>query len=423
MINLRNSVIYSIYVRNHSKEGSFKAVVNDLDRIKDLGVDFIWLMPIHQIGKENKKGHLGCPYAVEDYRSINSEYGTLDDFKELLNQAHNRGLKVIIDVVYNHTAYNSKLYKEHPEWFYKKENNHAGNKVGEWSDVIDLDYNNKELWKYQIDTLKYWVSVGVDGFRCDVAPLVPIDFWQRAREEVKEIKEDIVWVSESVHPRFVKEVRNSGFSCSSDSEIYEAFDIAYDYDTYEFLELYLHGKCTLKEYIEKKRAQEYIYPGNYVKLRFVENHDNPRAAKLFPWEYTLKNWTAFAFFEKGTALIYAGEEVRDTNTPSLFNKDMVNWRKDSEFTEFIKALVRFKRNEELLEDGIYDVSSKVLGVIEGEYTKADRKLFGIFNVESKIGNYKINLKDGTYTNKVNGKEIKVVNGAVDLSDCPLIISA
>lgn len=423
MINLRNSVIYSIYVRNHSKEGSFKAVVKDLDRIKDLGVDYIWLMPIHQIGKENKKGDLGCPYAVEDYRSINSEYGTLDDFKELLNEAHNRDLKVIIDVVYNHTAYNSKLYKAHPGWFYKKGNNRPGNKVGEWSDVIDLDYNIKELWKYQIDTLKYWVSIGVDGFRCDVAPLIPIDFWKRAREEVEEIKEDIVWISESVHPRFVKEVRNSGFSCSSDSEIYEAFDIAYDYDTYEFLELYLHGKCTLKEYIEKKRAQEYIYPGNYVKLRFVENHDNPRAAKLFPWEYNLKNWTAFAFFEKGAALIYAGEEVRDTKTPSLFSKDIVNWREDREFTEFIKALVKFKRNEELLSHGIYDLKSKIIGVVEGEYTKDNKKVLGIFNVESKIGNYKVNLKDGTYTNEVNGKEIKVENGAVDLSDCPLIISA
>ena len=154
--NLKNKIIYSIYIRNHCEEGSFKAVSKDLKRIKNLGVDIIWLLPIHPIGQANKKGDLGCPYSIEDYRKVNPNYGTLEDFKEFLKVAHSLDMKVIIDVVYNHTSHKSQLFIEHPQWFFRKENGSTGNKIGDWTDIIDLDYNNIELWNYQIDTLKYW---------------------------------------------------------------------------------------------------------------------------------------------------------------------------------------------------------------------------------------------------------------------------
>lgn len=180
---LQNQVIYSVYVRNHTPEGTFRAVIPDLDRIKSLGTDIIWFMPIHPIGLKGRKGSLGCPYANRDYRDVNPEYGSMADFMELVSARHARGMKCMIDVVYNHTSPDTVLYSEHPEFFYHGPDGKPGNKIGDWSDVIDLDYNNRALWDYQIASLKMWASL-VDGFRCDVASFVPVEFWQKAREEV-----------------------------------------------------------------------------------------------------------------------------------------------------------------------------------------------------------------------------------------------
>jgi len=419
-ISLRSEVIYSIYVRNHSEEGTFKGVIKDLNRIEDLGVDIIWLMPIHPIGKINRKGKLGCPYAIEDYKEINPEYGSLEDFKLLIEETHRRKMKIIIDVVYNHTSPDSKLLNDHPEWFFRKKDGTTGNKVGEWTDIIDLDYSNKELWDYQVETLKYWSNLGVDGFRCDVASLIPIDFWKKAREEVKIINEDTIWLSESVDQDFLLYLRSEGVLCHSDSEIFEAFDISYDYDTYRFFTKYLNGDITLEEYLEKKRAQEYIYPNNYVKLRFVENHDNPRAAFLFHEEVDLKNWTAFSFFEKGTQLIYAGQEVRDNNCPSLFDKDLVNWKRDKEYFNYIKKLITIK-GKEIFSYGDYKIlKSSKIGVVEAEYTYKGKKIIGIFNVEGKIGDYSISLNDGVYKDLIGDVDIEIINGEMKLRRLPII---
>lgn len=167
-VTLRNQVVYSIYVRNHSEEGTFKAVEKDLERIKELGVDIIWLLPVHPIGLAARKGRLGSPYANQDYREINPELGTLADFRSLTEAIHRLGMKCIIDVVYNHTSPDSWLAAHHPEFFYRTLEGKLGNRVGDWGDIVDLDYNNQELWDYQIESLTMWAGM-VDGFRCDVA--------------------------------------------------------------------------------------------------------------------------------------------------------------------------------------------------------------------------------------------------------------
>lgn len=143
-IDLRNKTIYSIFVRDYSAEGNFEGVRRDLDRIKALGTDIIWLLPIQPSGKEKRKGSLGSPYAIADYRAINPEYGTMEDFKRLCQDVHAKGMKIIIDCVYNHTSPDSVLAKEHPDWFYHKQDGSFGNRVGDWSDVIDLDYSHKD---------------------------------------------------------------------------------------------------------------------------------------------------------------------------------------------------------------------------------------------------------------------------------------
>ena len=174
-LDLRNQVIYQIYPRQYSIEGTFKAVEKDLDRIHALGVDFVYFLPIHPIGFEGRKGVDGCPYSISDYYGVAEELGTLEDFESFVHNAHKKGLKVMIDIVFNHTSRDSKILKEHPEWFYFNEQGKPANRVGEWSDVTDLTYQTKEQWQYMIDNLVYWAK-RVDGFRCDVAPMVPLQF-------------------------------------------------------------------------------------------------------------------------------------------------------------------------------------------------------------------------------------------------------
>ena len=229
--SLRNKIMYQIYVRNFSEGGTFNDVVPQLDRIHDLGVDIIWFGPIHPIGKKARKGDLGSPYAISDYRAVNPEYGTLEDFKNLVKEIHAHGMKCMIDVVYNHTSPDSVLVSEHPDWFYHKPDGSFGNHVGDWSDIVDLDYNNRDLWDYQIDTLKMWADI-VDGFRCDVAPMIPLEFWERARAEIAGVHPDCLWLSESIEPEFLIALREMGLCALSDSEIFRAFDVSYEYDVY-----------------------------------------------------------------------------------------------------------------------------------------------------------------------------------------------
>ena len=276
---LMHKLIYSVFVRNHTPEGTFRALEGDLDRLRALGTDIVWLMPIHPIGKEGRKGTLGSPYAIRDYRGINPEYGTMEDFRHLVDAIHDRGMKCIIDVVYNHTSPDSVLAHTHPEWFFHDEQGRPSRHVADWWDVVDLDYGNRELWRYQIDTLKMWAEM-VDGFRCDVASSVPLDFWTAARQEVETVRPGCIWLAESVHGLHVLGLRKMGAYCATDTELYRAFDMTYDYDIWPWFEGCLTGRNTLQQYIDMLNYQELTYPSGFIKMRCGENHDTPRLAQL-----------------------------------------------------------------------------------------------------------------------------------------------
>jgi len=220
----RSLVLYEVYVRNHGPHGTFADVEADLPRMRSMGVDVVWFMRIHPIGKLSKKGSLGCPYSIADYREVNPEYGTKADFAHLIERAHTLGLKVMIDVVYNHTSHDSLLVREHPEWFHQDEHGAPVTTVPDWSDVIDLKHSHAGLTQYLIETLRGWAQFGVDGFRCDVASLVPLEFWLQAREEVARIKPGVIWLAESVHAAFIGYRRAHGLSGLQTGELYHAFD-------------------------------------------------------------------------------------------------------------------------------------------------------------------------------------------------------
>lgn len=420
-VALRNKMIYSIFPRNYTDNGGFNAIKNDLSRIKDLGTDIVWLMPIYPVGQKNRKGSLGSPYAISDYRAINPELGTMSDFVELCNAIHDQGMKVIIDIVYNHTSPDSELLSAHPDWFYHHSDGSLGNRVADWSDIIDLDYQNHDLWQYQIDTLKKWAQY-VDGFRCDVAPLVPLDFWLNARESLEEYKPGLIWLAESNDPEFIKHVRDAGFDDLSDSELYQAFDMVYDYDVLDDLHATVAGNRSLGEFSRILQRQDIIYPKNYVKMRFLENHDVPRAADYISGDRALRNMLAFSLFEKGSSLIYAGEEFGNEHTPSLFDKDPVQLSGRYDFSDLIKGMMDLKHGQaDLFTKGAYDVVDTNDNVVQLSYKYHDHQIVGYFAIHPFKGTIKVNMENGLYENCLTNSAINVENHELVFDGEPVII--
>lgn len=415
---LRNQIMYSVFVRNYSPEGTFEGLRRDLDRISELGADIIWLLPIHPIGEKCRKGTLGSPYAIKNYREINPEYGTLEDFTRLVDDIHSRGMKCIIDVVYNHTSPDSWLAEHHPEWFYHKPDGSFGNRIADWYDVIDLDYNQPGLWDYQIETLQQWAAI-VDGFRCDVAPLVPLDFWLRAREATARVRPDCIWLSESVEPHFIVEGRARGLSVLSDSEIFRAFDISYEYDVFDRFRDYHKGQIPLSLYAEAVNQQEAIYPANYVKLRYLENHDNPRAAFIIPDRIMLINWTAFTYFQKGMTLIYAGQEVEAAHRPDLFDKDTIIWESGRDLSDLLQMLGKIKKKP-LFADSTYEISAFPHDIIYATHRAKDHCLAGVFSMRGSHSLVPVNVPDGRYINLIDESGIEVYDGKLPCYGDPII---
>lgn len=418
--DLRNLFIYQIYVRNHSERGDFQGVIDDLNRIKELGVDIVYLIPIHKIGQKQKKGSLGCPYSIQDYRSINPEYGTIEDFKRLVDEVHNRDMKLMIDVVYNHTSYDSVLIEEHPEYFYKNDKGEFANRVGDWWDITDLDYEvDIALWEELIDTLIYWTQQGVDGFRWDVASLLPLEFLEEAHERVLDENPESIFLSESVHGGFIRYIRNQGYKAISESEVYQVFDMAYDYDTHPYFEGYLKGEMPFRRYLEELEKQEEIYPDNYVKMRNLENHDFGRFAPMVKNDLDkINNWTALAFFSKGSTMVYAGQERLDNNRPSLFDKDLVNWD-GTDISPLISTLANIVKDK-AFSYGFYNIMITDQEVFVGEFEYLGKTVVGVFNVGLEEGTIKLDKPDGTYINEITNQEITIKDGALQLSKDPII---
>ena len=415
-MQLRNMTLYSIFVRNFG--GSFAAVEADLPRICALGVDAIWLLPIHPIGTKKRKGSLGSPYAISDYRAVNPEFGTMDDFTHLCDTAHALGLKVLIDVVYHHTSPDSVLVKTHPEYFYRKLDGSFGNHVGDWSDIIDLDFDARPLWDELCDTLCFWAQY-VDGFRCDVAAMVPLDFWLEARKRVEAVRPGCIWLAESVEHGFIRYNRMQGLVALSDSELFRAFDICYDYDVYEDYIAYAEGKIPLSAYVKSLERQESTFPADYVKLRNTENHDRPRTAELFPDPVVRENWLAWNVFQKGTALLYCGQEWAANHTPSLFDPDPVDTRGEPMHAAILKKLIAMKKDP-LFADGVYTLEARENDVIVSTWTLKNRKAVGVFSMRGKAAPVTVPLPDGAYRDLLFGTEYEVRNGAVFSVGKPIV---
>lgn len=420
-ISLRSDIIYSVYVRAHTPEGTFRALMGDLDRIRALGTDVIWLMPIHPVGEKNKKGSLGCPYANRDYRAVNPAYGTMEDLRALVDAIHERGMRCIIDVVYNHTSPDAVLTEEHPEFYYRRPDGSFGGKTADWTDVIDLDYRCRALWDYQIESLTMWARI-VDGFRCDVASLIPAEFWRQARAAVAAVRPDCLWLAESVHSSFNVYNRMRGFPAATDSELFTAFDVEYDYDIRETFDSYVAGKTPLSAYLAMLNYQEAAFPDNYVKLRCLENHDNRRIAALVPEERPRRNWTAFLYFLKGATLLYAGQEFTCTHTPSLFEREVFP-RTGEDITPLLQKLAVIKKDVLSAEDWFRASADDGHDIAILERMDGRRKKLGVFSLRGESAEVAVPFPDGIYEDRFSARQVTVFGGRLYCPGEPVILSA
>jgi cyclomaltodextrinase len=383
---IRQAALYQIYLRNFTPEGTIAAAIPRLGAIRDLGFDIVQLTPIHPIGGVNRKGALGSPYSVRDYRAVDPLLGDIDDLRGFLAAAHDCGLKVVMDVVFNHTARDSILLSEHPEWYLHDAGGGPSRKVADWSDVYDLDFTHPQLRGYLIRSLAGWVEEGIDGFRCDVASLVPLDFWVEARRLLNATR-PLVWIAESVERNFVKYLRDAGWYAAADPELHEAFDVTYEYDGFEYLKGYLGGSLALEPYIRHVSLQETMYPSHAVKARFLENHDQPRAAAVFPGRELLENWTAFSMLLPGLIFCYMGQEYALSGRPDLFSRDPVPWSEGSEiFLDFFGRVLECAKRVKA-ETGIFDLVTLREGVyaLRWRSPSSNARYTGLVNLAGKSG--------------------------------------
>jgi len=330
---LRDAVVYEVFPRAFSKEGNFKGVTAQLDRLKDLGVTVLWLMPIHPLGKLKAKGTLGSPYAVRDYDAINPDYGTSDDLKQLVTAAHARGMKVFIDIVANHTSWDAVLLEKHPDWY----THDAAGKIippnPDWVDVADLDYGNKDLRKYMSGMLVAWLrDYGLDGFRCDYASGVPTDFWEAVRPELDKVRPGLAFLAESDDPALLN----------------KAFDIDYAWDFYHAVSEALVGRAPASSVRETWERAYAKYPRGALRLRFSDNHDQLRTTGAAGLPAALAA-SAVMFTLDGAPLLYNGMEVGDgteSAAPGLFERAPIAWEMEErrpQVAPYYRALATLRR--------------------------------------------------------------------------------
>jgi glycosidase len=417
---LRSASIYQIFIRNYTKEGSLQAAAKRLGDVAELGFDYVYLCPIHPIGKLRRKGSLGSPYAIADYRSIDPLAGGEEGLRVFVDAAHALGLGVIMDVVYNHSSPDSVLAREHPEWFWKGRDGKIGPRIADWSDVADLDYSHKELWNYQIESLERWAAFGVDGFRCDVASLVPVEFWLEARRRLALVK-PMLWLAESVHRSFVTECRRRGLYAASDPELHAAFDISYDYDGRQELEEAWRGQSSLAAYLHHLKIQEALYPADAVKLRFLENHDQGRAAARFGRGARLRNWTLFAMLLPGTFMAYMGEELAMERQIGLFDREtMLEAEGDPSFRPFFAHALSLTASIKA-EAPRFDARQLSEGVVLVERSDGARGYTAILNLDGRSGGVALppNVRLGSHA--LMGTVPNIEGGMIELDPEPLLL--
>lgn len=333
----RDAVIYQLNTRQFTPQGTFAAAEAHLPRLRELGVDIVWLMPIHPIGEKQRKGALGSPYAVKNHLAVNAEFGALEDLKQFVATSHALGMKVILDWVPNHSAWDNPLVAAHPEWYAR---DHKGDfrpsPWWDWSDIIDFDYSQPGLREYMIDALCYWVrEADIDGYRCDVAGYVPNDFWAAARRALDNVKPVFMlaeWEARDLH--------------------WDAFDMTYAWSWYDTMHDIVAGRAELSRLFKYYAWNECAYPREALRMTFVSNHDINAwdATEFEAFGEALHAVIVLSVLGEGMPLIYNGQEAGNPRRLAFFEKDNIDWQ-PHENGELYRNLIRLKKAHPVLHNG------------------------------------------------------------------------
>lgn len=397
----KNATIYEVNIRQYTPEGTFKAFEKSLPRLKNMGIDIIWLMPIHPIGEKNRKGKLGSYYSVKDFKGVNPEFGTMQDFKHLVNEIHKLGMHVIIDWVGNHSAWDNDLAKTHPNWYTKnKDGNFQPTPWYDWDDVIDFDYDNPEFRKYMTGALKFWVKeANIDGYRADVAGFIPVDFWENARKELDQIKPVFMlaeWESRDLYKK--------------------SFDMTYSWTLFEKLQNATTQNKGIGGLVEYMAHDVGSVPRNAYRMAFTDNHD------MNSWNGTpqknfgdgLETAMAFCGVVNGMPLVYSGQEAGLDRSLNFFDKDLINFS-NLKYENFYKTLFDLKHRNQALWNGKYGgemiriTNNKMDKVVSFYREKGKDAVFPVFNFSNEEITVKLDTKyfQGNYVDAFSNEKIKV----------------
>ncbi|MDZ7588891.1 MAG: alpha-amylase family glycosyl hydrolase [Parasphingorhabdus sp.] len=404
----RDAILYQINTRQFTREGTFRAAERELPRLKALGVDIIWLMPIHPIGKENRKGSLGSPYSVQDYYAVNPEFGTKEDLRHFVSSAHAQGFKVILDLVANHTAWDNQLRIDHPDWYEKDwKGDFRPTPWWDWSDIIDLDWSQPGVREHVGGAMEYWVrEFGIDGYRADVAGYVPIDFWESERARL-----------DAIRPVFMlAEWKTSELTR-------RAFDAVYAWEWHVTAKQIAKGDADATAFYGYYAENESAWPREAMRLTYIENHDSNA------WEGTQYENSRLLPCPppsrcpppaKALATIYNGQEACNSRRLEFFEKDPIMWDavKDCSLGTLFRDLIAFRRYPRLakwLEWGarMEKVDNDKPKQLFAWLRRDDKnKVLGLFNLSNAPVSAK--LADahsaGTYRDFATGKTVEVTSG-------------
>ena len=331
-----DAVLYEMNIRQLTAEGTFSAAMRHLQHLREIGVNAVWLMPIYPIGVVERKGSLGSYYSISDYCAVNPEFGSMADFDAFVAEAHKLGIKVILDWVANHTARDSKWLKEKPMNWYERDEQGVAKVPWDWSDTAKLNYAEKEVWQGQIDAMKFWVEQhNVDGFRCDMAMLVPLEFWQTARCELQSVKSDIFMLAEAEGQGFFD----------------RAFDACYGWELHHTMVDVAQGKVRVWELRKRIYSLLNDYPKGSFHLAFTSNHDENSwsGSEQSRFGAALEAMTALTFvLPKSLPLIYTGQEIGYDHSFAFFDKDAMPAFEPNEVTERYHRLCAMKHSYESL---------------------------------------------------------------------------
>lgn len=375
---LHSSNIYAVNLRQYSNEGSFKAFQQQLPRLKDMGVEILWFMPVYPIGKVKRKGTLGSYYSISNFTTTNPEFGPEQDFKALVEEAHRFGMKVILDWVANHAAWDNVWTIDHPEYF---EKDASGNfkPPYDWDDVIQIDHSNDAQKKAMTDAMLYWIrEFDIDGFRADLAHLTPLPFWMNARQEASQLKSDLVWLAET-----------------EDISYHQAFDISFTWQWMHATEEYCKAKKSFADLLHVLDQYNHSFPTQAVRMWFTSNHDENswNGTAFEKYGSFVKALTVFNATYPGIPLVYSGEESGLNKRLKFFDKDVIQWSLPSPWVHLYRQLFALRRSHPVFAQGTQSSVEWLPGAAEKNIIAFKRQ----FEAQELIVLINMNSQDEVYT--------------------------